>query len=272
MFAPKGAKMKVGYIQFEPVLGDVAHNIGTLDTMIAQADGAELLVLPELCSTGYRFESRQQAWDLSETTKKSRFVRFLTSVCAKRATHIVAGFDEREGDKLYNTAVLVGPNGLIGKYRKLHLFMDEKDIFEPGNFGLPVFNIGPCTIGMVICFDWQFPEVWRVLALKGADIICHPSNLVLPGLCQKALPVHAVCNRVFVITANRIGTERDLTFTGLSTIADPKSNVLVQASPDRAEVGLVDIDIALARNKRPTPKNHVFDDRRPDEYRLLVES
>ena len=122
---------------------------------------------------------------------------------------------------------------------------------------------------MLICFDWVFPEAWRVLALKGADIICHPSNLVIPGLCQKALPVHAVCNRIFVVTANRIGTERDLMFTGLSTIANPRSDILVQASPDHEEVGLVDIDIALARNKNVTPRNHVFDDRRPEEYEGL---
>jgi predicted amidohydrolase len=175
-------------------------------------------------------------------------------------------FAEREGENLYNTAVLVGPGGLLGRYRKMHLFMDEKDIFEPGDLGLPVFDIGLCRIGMLICFDWMFPEVWRILALKGADIICHPSNLVIPGLCQKAVPVHSVCNRVFVVTANRIGVERDLTFTGLSTIADPRSNVLLQASSDREEVGLVEIDPSLARNKQATPRNHIFDDRRPDQY------
>ena len=183
----------------------------------------------------------------------------------------MAGFNERDGDKLYNTAVLVGPGGLVGKYRKMHLFLDEKDIFTPGDLGLPVFDTGLCKLGLLICFDWMFPEVWRILALKGADIICHPSNLIIPGLCQKALPVHAVCNRVFVITANRIGAEGDLTFTGLSTIADPKANVLLQASPDHEEVGLAEIDISLARDKQATPKNHVFNDRRPGDYGELLE-
>jgi predicted amidohydrolase len=263
--------MKIGFIQTNPILAQPENNIDHIEELIRQATGAELLVLPELCHTGYRFESRQQAWELSETIDKSTSLNRLQRVCAERQLHIVTGFNERDGDKLFNTAVLIGPNGVVGKYRKMHLFLNEKDIFEPGNLGLPVFDIGTCRIGLLICFDWMFPEVWRILALKGADIICHPSNLVIPGLCQKAIPVHAVCNRIFVITANRIGTERDLTFTGLSIIADPKANVLIQASPDREEIGLIDIDIAHARNKNATPRNHVFDDRRPCEYRRLLE-
>lgn len=263
--------MRIGYVQSHPALGAVEENIRALDRLIAKAGAVELLVLPELCSTGYRFTSRQQAFDLSETVSESRYLRFLADRCARQSMHIVTGFNEREGDRLYNSAALVGPKGVSGVYRKLHLFLDEKDIFEPGNVGLPIFDIGTCKLGMLICFDWQFPEVWRILALKGADIICHPSNLVLPGLCQKAIPVHAVCNRVFVVTANRIGTEGDLTFTGLSTIADPKSNILIQASADREETGVVEIDLALARNKQITRKNHSFEDRRPGEYGLLIE-
>jgi predicted amidohydrolase len=263
--------MKIGYLQLAPVLGDVEQNINNIDRLLPQAKGAELLVLPELSNSGYRFESRQQAYELSETVNGSRFVDFIESKCRESGMHIVVGVNEREGEMLYNTAVLVGPGGLVGKYRKMHLFMDEKDIFEPGDLGFPIFDVGVYRVGMLICFDWVFPEAWRVLALKGADIICHPSNLVIPGLCQKALPVHAVCNRVFVITANRIGTEGDLTFTGLSTVAAPNSDILVQASPDREEVGLVDIDITQARNKQVTPRNHVFDDRRVAEYLLLLE-
>jgi predicted amidohydrolase len=262
--------VKIGFIQTNPILGQTDQNLTRIAALVRQADSAELLVLPELCHCGYRFESRQQTWDLSETIGDSRTISFLHALCRERGLHLVAGFNEREGDKLYNTAVLVGPGGLVGKYRKMHLFLDEKDIFEPGNVGLPVFDIGSCKVGMLVCFDWMFPEVWRILSLKGADIICHPSNLVIPGLCQKAVPVHAVCNRVFVVTANRIGTERDLTFTGLSTIADPKANVLLQASSDHEVVGLVEIDPTLARNKQATSRNNIFDDRRPGEYRELL--
>jgi predicted amidohydrolase len=149
--------------------------------------------------------------------------------------------------------------------------MDEKDFFAPGDAGLPVFDIGPCQVGMLVCFDWIFPEAWRVLALKGADVIAHPSNLVLPGLAQRAVPVHALTNRVYVVTANRIGTEGDLTFTGLSTIADPKGEVVVQASSSEEEIGVVDIDIRLARDKHITARNDVLADRRPEEYSPLLE-
>ncbi|MFQ6009343.1 MAG: nitrilase-related carbon-nitrogen hydrolase [Candidatus Zixiibacteriota bacterium] len=264
--------MKVGFIQFAPVLGNVAANINKIGELIIRAKEADLIVLPELCNSGYNFESHDQARATSEELQDSAFVRFLSSSCRENNLHIVTGINERDNDRLYNTAVLIGHEGCLGKYRKLHLFMNEKDYFSPGDVGLPVFDIGTCKLGILICFDWIFPEVWRILAMKGADIICHPSNLVIPGLCQKAIPVHAVTNRIFVILANRIGTERDLTFTGMSLIADPKSNVLAQASATEDEVKVIDIDISLARDKMITPRNHVFNDRKPHEYTNLIES
>ena len=263
--------MKISLVQMHPALGDTPANIKKIDTLLVDTRDADLIVLPELCHCGYNFESKQQAFDNSEPVSDSRFIDFLSEHCRKNNTHIVSGLNERDGDTLYNSAVLVGPEGLLGKYRKLHLFYNEKDIFAPGNIGLPVFDIGVCKVGMLICFDWTFPEVWRVLALKGADIICHPSNLVIPGLCQRAVPIHAVTNRVFVITANRIGTEGDLTFTGQSTIAGPRAEILFQATADKEETKTVDIDIALARDKNATPRNNIFDDRRPEEYKDLTE-
>lgn len=263
--------MKVGFIQFAPVLGDVQANIRKIDGFISLAKTADLLVLPELCNSGYNFQSREQAWRTSEEMKDGIFVRYLESVCREHNLYVVSGLNERDNDSLYNTAILIGPEGYVGKYRKLHLFVNEKDYFTPGNAGLPVFDIGLCKVGMLICFDWIFPEVWRILALKGADIICHPSNLVIPGLAQKAIPVYGLTNRVYIITANRIGTERDLTFTGLSTIADPRGDILVQASQSDEEVKAVSIDIALARDKMVTPRNDIFADRRPEEYTSLAE-
>ncbi|MGC9332990.1 MAG: nitrilase-related carbon-nitrogen hydrolase, partial [Anaerolineae bacterium] len=131
-------------------------------------------------------------------------------------------------------------------------------------------EIGACRLGMLVCFDWIFPEAWRVLALKGADVICHPSNLVLPGLAQRAVPIHALTNRVYVVTANRVGTEDDLTFTGMSTIASPTGDVLAQASPADEAVSLVEVDLALARDKRITARNDLFADRRPEAYGTLL--
>ena len=264
--------MKVGFIQLAPVLGDVQATIRKIDRLIHHCEIADILVLPELCNSGYNFNSYQQAWETSEEVESSVFVQYLKSKCKQFNLFIVAGFNERHNELLYNSAILIGPKGYIGKYRKLHLFMNEKDYFKPGDVGLPVFDIGLCKIGMLVCFDWIFPEVWRILALKGAEIICHPSNLILPGFAQKAVPIHALTNRVYIVTANRIGTEGDLSFTGLSTIADPKGEILLQVSQTEEEVGIKDIDITMARDKMITQRNDVFGDRRPGEYSLLTEN
>jgi predicted amidohydrolase len=263
--------VKVSFIQLAPVLGDAHATIQRIDRLIRQCETTDILVLPELCNSGYNFASYEQAWETSEEVEGSIFVQYLRSKCEEFNFHIVSGFNERDKKVLYDSAILIGPQGYMGTYRKLHLFMKEKDYFKPGNVGLPVFDIGLCKIGMLVCFDWIFPEVWRILALKGAEIICHPSNLVLPGFAQRAVPIHALTNRVYVITANRIGTEGDLSFTGLSTIANPQGDILVQASQTEEEVGIKDIDISMARDKMITPRNHVLNDRRPKEYSLLTE-
>ncbi|MFN2289996.1 MAG: nitrilase-related carbon-nitrogen hydrolase [Anaerolineae bacterium] len=263
--------MKIGFVQFAPALGNLEKTMQALKRLIPRTAGADLVVLPELCNSGYNFQSPGQAWQTSEEVVESTFLAFLVGQCQERGFHIVSGFNERAGDCLYNSAVLVGPQGYVGRYRKLHLFMNEKDFFAPGDGGLPVFDIGVCRLGMLVCFDWIFPEAWRVLALRGADVICHPSNLVLPGLAQRAVPIRALTNRVYVVTANRIGTEDDLTFTGMSTIANPNGDVLAQASATEEVVSVVEVDASLAREKRITSRNDLFADRRPDAYGLLLE-
>lgn len=263
--------LKIGCLQFSPVLGDPSATMQKLTALLPQAAGMDLLVLPELCNSGYNFTSQEQAWDTAESVENSAFLDFLTDMCREHNYHIVTGFNERQGDKLYNSAVLVGPEGYKGKYQKLHLFFNEKDFFQPGEAGLPVFEIEDYKLGIQVCFDWMYPEAWRILALKGAEVICHTSNLVLPGLAQRAVPIHALINRVFTITANRVGTEGNLTFTGLSTIADTRGNVLGQASATGEELLAAEIDPAVARDKQITAKNHLLKDRRPKEYTTLTQ-
>lgn len=264
--------MKIGFVQFSPAFGDVEATIAELDGLRDQFKSADLVVLPELCNSGYNFATADEARRTAEDAQDGVFARYVLSVCKDHHQYIVAGVNELDGndDKLYNTAILVGPDGQLGKYRKLHLFVNEKDYFEPGDLGLPVFDLGVCKLGILVCFDWIFPETWRVLALRGADLVCHPANLVLPGLAQRGIPVHALMNRIFVVTANRIGRERDLKFTGLSIIANPKGDVLAQAPQDRTQVSIVDVDITAARDKMVTPRNHILNDRRPEEYADLV--
>ncbi len=261
--------MKVGFVQFAPRLSHVQETIQDLERLLEPVEGVDLLVLPELCNSGYNFSSRQEALEAAEEVKESRFIRFLESVCRAKEMYIVSGFNERDGEMLYNSAVLVGPQGYVGRYRKLHLFLNEKDFYRPGDEGLPVFDIGLCRLGILVCFDWIFPEVWRILALRGADLICHPANLVLP-FAQRAVPIHALVNRVFVVTANRTGTERDLTFTGSSIIADPQGETILQAPAAGDMVGVAGIEVERSRDKQITPRNNVLGDRRPDQYSDLV--
>lgn len=262
--------MKAGFVQFTPELCNLDVTLQRLEQLLKTAPAADLLVLPELCNSGYNFPTRKDAFDAAEEVGDSRFIRVLTEHCRSHGSYVVSGFNEKDGFKLYNSAVLIGPDGFIGKYRKIHLFYNEKDIFSAGDAGLPVFETPIGKIGMLVCFDWVFPEVWRILALKGADVICHSSALVLPGFAQRSVPVHALINHVYVITANRTGTEHGLTFTGMSTIAGPKGDVIYQSTAEAQEARVFDFDLALARNKMITPRNDLMGDRRPDVYQELL--
>jgi len=262
--------VKIGLLQMAPVLGNLAANLERLDALLPELEGCRVAVLPELCNSGYNFESREHALACAESLDASPFLDHLASACARHGFHLVVGLCERDGDELYNSAVLVGPEGPLGTYRKVHLFNEEKLRFAPGNLGFPVFQLGELRLGILICFDWHFPEAFRILALKGADLICHPSNLVIPGRCQQAVCAHALLNHVYVATANRTGTERGLTFTGESLIADPAGQVVARATREDAMCLAVEIDLALARDKMATPRNHIVDDRRPELYGELL--
>ncbi len=264
--------MKTGFLQFAPQFGNVDANNNKALSMIDNAD-AELLVLPELFNTGYHFISAEEVWDLAEEIPSGKTVKALCTIAQKKNIHIVAGIAEMADDNLYNSAVLVSPAGYLATYRKVHLFNEEKLWFQPGNKGFEVYDIGQCRIGIMICFDWFFPESARVLALQGADIICHPANLVLP-YCQDSMLTRCLENKVYAITANRTGCEdRDgkrFNYTGKSQITAPDGSILYRAAPESDEVGIAEIDIAKARNKRANIYNDLFADRRVEYYHDLV--
>jgi len=261
----KKSSVKIGILQFAPVPGDIEANIKKIDGLLEPNPHSDIMVLPELASSGYNFKSREEAINSSEPINESRYVDFLIQKARALNTWFVSGINEREDDKLFNSAVLVSPNGVEGIYRKMHLFNREKIFFEPGNSGLPIFETPFGIVGILICFDWMFPELWRVLALKGAQIICHPSNLVLP-FCQSAIPGYALTNRIFVATANRVGKERDLTFTGQSVLVNPNGEYLLRGDHQNEEILSADIEPELAEDKQMTPLNDAFEDRRTDFY------
>jgi predicted amidohydrolase len=264
-------KMKAGFLQFQPVFGDKKANAEKLSALVDSVK-ADLLVLPELCLTGYQFRDKKELAQHAEPLPGGESIEIFTGLAEKIGGSIIAGIAELDGDDVYNSAVLVGPDGYMAKYRKIHLFDREKEIFTPGNDGFETHRVGDANVGMMICFDWIFPESTRTLALMGADVIAHSANLVLP-YCQKTMPGRAIENRIYIITSNRTGDENrvegeDLHFTGLSQITGPDGEIIAQADETEETVKVVKIDIEKARNKQVTPRNHLFTDRRTDFYRL----
>jgi predicted amidohydrolase len=261
--------MRTGVVQFEPEFGNIKGNMDRALSMVAAAE-ADLFVLPELALSGYIFESREEAVSLSQAPDGDEFAQLLALAAEKRAT-IVLGFAERAGEKLFNSSILAAPDGAVSVYRKVQLFYDEKKIFDPGDRAPEVVEVDGVRLGMMICFDWIFPEVARTLALKGADILCHTTNLVLP-FCQDAMVTRCIENRVFAVTSNRVGTERragsEFTFTGRSQVVAPRGEILTRAETTGEGVFVVEIDHTLARDKAVTPANDIFTDRRPELYEL----
>jgi len=245
-----------------------------LEKIAAAIDGADadLIVLPELCTTGYQFVSSREVVSLAEPVRGGETVRRLESLCEKNGFLLVAGIAESAEGGCYNSSVLVGPEGWIGTYRKVHLFLEEKLWFRPGNLGFGVWQAASARIGMMICFDWIFPESARTLALAGADILCHPANLVLP-YCPDAMITRSIENRVFSVTANRVGYESrggkdELRFIGRSGVVDARGEVLLRLGDEEECLATVEIDPILSRDKRITEVNDLFKDRRPEEYLL----
>jgi predicted amidohydrolase len=261
--------MKVGFYQFSPAFGNKDGNLKKVLSAVKNAD-LDLIVLPEFFATGYQFVSKDEVAELSEQIPEGDTTKLLSELSRQKGFYIVAGLPEKDGDRFFNSAVFTGPDGFIGVYRKTHLFFEEKLFFSPGDTGFKVYDTGISRIGVMICFDWFFPESMRTLALMGADIIAHPSNLVLP-YCPYAMPVRCLENRTYVITANRIGEEnrkegQSLRFIGQSLIVSPEGKVLAKAPEDEEILLITDIEPELARNKLLTPLNNIFDDRRPEMY------
>jgi len=261
--------MRAAAVQFEPVFGDIEGNARRLTDILEPVD-ADLFVLPELALSGYLFESVEEAQGLAQAPESSVF-DVLAAVAGEKDATVIIGFAEQANEGLYNSSLLLTPDGRREVYRKIQLFNTEKEVFLPGNRPPAVIEVAGVKLGMMICFDWIFPEVARSLALLGADILCHSANLVLP-YCQDAMVTRSIENRVFSITANRVGTEKraglDLTFTGQSEIVTPRGRILERAPVTGETVLVHEIDPTEARDKQITPRNSIREDRRTDLYRL----
>ena len=270
--------MRVAVAQLEPKLFEKERNLDACLARLeeAAAAGAQLLVLPECAIPGYMFGSAEEALPYAEEIPGPA-TDALAEACRRLDVHVVCGLLEREGDELRNAAVLVGPDGLVGTYRKTHLpFLGVDRFVVPGDT-LDVFETPLGRIGVEICYDLRFPEATRTLALRGADIVAHPTNFPLAARIQTELITcaRAAENRVYLLTANRVGKERWGEFCGWSQIVDPFGTRLAEAGETEEALLVADVDVEKARDKNYIVPGeyelYLFGDRRPELYGALVE-
>lgn len=261
-------KVYVGILQFRPVLLKKEENIEKIISFI-EGESPDLVIMPELAISGYFFRTKKEVERMSERIPDGKFFNVFKELSKRKKTSYVIGFPEKYRGNFYNSALYITPRG-YGVYRKVHLFYEEKKFFKPGKSLESIFRIKNFKIGVLICFDWIFPEASRALALRGVHAIVHPSNLVLPGLAQLGMRVRAIENRIFTITANRVGIEKrgkkKYKFTGKSQVVNPKGEIILSLGENEEKLKICEVDLKLAEDKFITPLNHVFKDRRKKIY------
>ena len=275
---PAGS-VKIAVGQTNPQMRDRAHNLAQIERMTREAagKGARLIVFPECALTGYCYASREEAAEDAESIPGPATEHF-ARVAADTGAYITFGLVEKDGDQIYNAAAIVGPDGFVGKYRKNHLPYEVLDRFVTrGNLSFPVFETAIGRIGILICYDMRFPEPARILALSGADIILHPTNLPFGGAPQADFmyQARAAENRIWILSADRVGVERGVEFIGRSAIIHPNGTRLAEGSANNEELLIAEIEPAIAREKDLifTPgiyELHTFSDRRPELYGALT--
>jgi predicted amidohydrolase len=270
--------MRVAVAQLDPKLGERERNLEACLRQLEEAvvAGAQLLILPECAVPGYMFESLEEGLSYAEEVPGPTTEAF-TRACERLDAYVICGLLQRDGDLLRNAAVFVGPDGLIGTYWKTHLpFLGVDRFVTPGD-ELTVWETPLGRIGVEICYDLRFPEVTRTLALKGADLVAHPTNFPMAAKVQTELitVARAAENRIYLLTANRVGKERWGEFCGWSQIVDPYGKRLEEAGETEEALLVADVDVEKARDKDYVIPGeyelYLFGHRRPELYGALVE-
>jgi len=272
----------VAACQLGLAVGEAEANRATAAMAIEEAAGrgAELVVLPELCDSGYVFTDGAEARALATPAADSPTLREWQALAGRYATAVAGGFCELgEDGLLYNSAALVSPDGILAVYRKAHLWDAEKLIFTPGDAPPPVAGLPFGRVGLMICYDLEFPEWVRLPALRGADIIASPVNWPAMPVPAGERPcdlvrvqADACVNGVFIAVADRCRVERGVSWVGGSVIVGPDGYPLAgPATRDTSAILTADCDLARARNKQVSAHNDVLADRRPLLYRQVAE-
>ncbi|MFC1989494.1 nitrilase-related carbon-nitrogen hydrolase [Chloroflexota bacterium] len=274
-------EVKIAAVQMEPRIMENKENLHKvlLNTRTAAQNSADLIVFPECALSGYVFTSREEAMPFMDTIPGPSTDE-LSACCKELGVHLIIGLLEIDGDRCFNTAVLVGPQGLIGKYRKNHLpFLGIDRFIDRGDKPFQVYGTPIGNIGMHICYDCNFPESARVMALLGADILALPTNWPegRGKIAKYVINTRAYENRVHLVAVDRVGVERGTRFIGLSKIVDAWGDTLTQGSADDEQIIYAEVSLAEARQKRIIFKPGEFEidvirDRRPELYDELVKS
>lgn len=274
-------KFTLAGVQMDPTLMDKEGNLARMSDAVEQAVAkqARLVVFPECALTGYCFDSLEEALPYAESIPGPSTER-LATLCRKTRVYLVLGMLEKEGDRCFNAAALIGPEGVVGKYRKVHLpYLGVDRFVDPGNLGFGVHQTPLGRIGLNICYDGSFPESARTLALQGADLILLPTNWPTGAeeFAEFLVNARALENKVYSVAVNRVGRERGFRFIGRSRIVDPSGRTLASSGPDEEDLVFGEIDPSVARDKHITrvPGKHEinrFKDRRPRYYGKIVEA
>lgn len=273
----KESMVKIAAIQMEPKIGYKEENVKKTIEKINEAidNGANFIVLPELCNTGYMFNTREEVYSVAEQVPEGPTTQAWLKIAQEKKVYICAGITEveKDGVRCFNSAVLLGPDGYIGKHRKMHLWADDKLFFEPGDLGYQVFETPIGRIGILICFDMWFFENFRILGQMGADIICIPTNWVdtppeeMHTIGTRLAVVNSSCNSLYTVCADRVGVERGCKFPGMSCITGPEGWFRAgPASVEGEEIIYAECNILDARRVVWNPLNVVYRDRRTDLY------
>lgn len=274
-------KVVVAVVQMTPNFAAVKENLETVLHWANEAakQGAQLIVFPECALTGYCFESRQEAMAVAEPVSGPS-VSELTLWCSKRNCWLVIGTLERDNERLFNVALLIGSEGVVGIYRKVHLpYLGVDRFVDPGDQPFRVYDTPVGRIGMHICYDAVFPEAARVMALDNAEVLCLPTNWPEGArpVAELVPRVRALENRVYFVAANRVGEEGRFKFIGMSQIADPFGSWIDVANEPIETLLVAEIDLTEARRKRIVfvPGQYEVDrigDRRPEFYSAICQS
>ena len=270
---------KIAGVQMDIAFQDSAQNLARMEAKLNETaeNGALLTVFPECAVSGYCFESLDEARPFAEPIPGPSTEQ-MVAVCRRLKVFAVFGLLEADGERIFNACTLVGPDGVVGNYRKVHLPYLGIDMFTtPGDRPFAVHDAGGLRVGMNICYDGAFPEAARVMALQGADLIVLPTNWPPGSECTSDFVINARAleNHVYYAAVNRVGSERGFRFVGKSKICEPNGTVIDEAQHEDEAILYAEVDVERSRNKHlvRVPKKHEIDrlaDRRPEMYGPIV--